>query len=256
MSGPDLLNIPDFWRGEPNSGVALPDHDAFKVHNEINQMMQQRFSLTNQAMGLFAGTVAALLAIAKNVNEKDRPTLIVFASCTYLVLLLALSLQMVRLRAHMRIFNAYLLARYASVWERDWLYFRHAQEPIAMWRKLFLIFWPFRQEHAYWDVRANNTIIAILALLAGLLPTIIMQVFVYHGLAFEWLWLVPFALGLYVIAYLEVASRLADRKQEQAICEWTKLLDGRSPQPLCRFATQHNGCSVAHDKKRTSCWMQ
>lgn len=98
--------------------------DIQKIHSEVNQLVNQRLSLTTLAVTIFGAIIAWSIPKSPLVPGADIGAF-VYATTTLLILILfSLFLLTHHLTYMLRIFTTYLDESNASNWERDWAAFR------------------------------------------------------------------------------------------------------------------------------------
>lgn len=101
------------------------DEDLRKLHQEVNQIVQQRFLLTTVAIGVFGAMMA--WAFPKGDPKPDTLVpLLTYLVCISLLFVLATLFSLhLCLKLFLRVLTTYLAETSASVWEIHW----------AAWRK-------------------------------------------------------------------------------------------------------------------------
>jgi len=116
------------------------DEDKRKLHNEINQIVNQRFLLSTLAVTIFAVIVAWIMR-EPSTTSCELGWFRYFASIVLLIVLFGLFCLMHRLRAMLRIISSYLIETKSSGWEIDWKKYR--EKPYNSYTKaqtlLFLV---------------------------------------------------------------------------------------------------------------------
>ncbi len=97
--------------------------DAPKLHQEVTQLVSQRFQLTVAAIVLFSAVCGW---VTSRVSARTvEATNLASASCILLVIVLGVVyLYFDMLLGMMRIFTTYITLKYASQWEQDWKEYR------------------------------------------------------------------------------------------------------------------------------------
>lgn len=116
------------------------NHDIQKLHSEVNQLVNQRLTLTILAITVF-GIIAAWLI----PNQTPRPgTEIGSFNCVVSMLLtlilFALFLLTTHLTSMLRIITTYLDETGASDWEKDWALFRNKFSYLGYTRPISIIY--------------------------------------------------------------------------------------------------------------------
>lgn len=102
-----------------------PDkEDKQKIHAEVNQLVNQRLSLTTLAVAVFGVMVAWLIPKSPPNVGSEVGTFIYAASILLVLVLFALFLLVHHLTYMLRLFTTYLTETDASNWEKDWAVFR------------------------------------------------------------------------------------------------------------------------------------
>jgi hypothetical protein len=110
--------------------------DVKKIHNEINQIVNQRFLITTATISIF-GVVSALL-----VRETLNSVLIFFVSFLLSTLIFSLYVFSYFLKRTLRIFTVYLKVTESSVWEKNWKSYRDYEK-----REENTITWAYSKGH-------------------------------------------------------------------------------------------------------------
>ncbi len=108
---------------QTSHSITAHDPDRGKLHNEINQINNQRFLITGAAATAFL--LLVVLPIPGSLTEID--SFAVGASIRvslYCAISFVLFTQSFYLRRMMRIYTAYLIEKKWSAWEMDWDVFR------------------------------------------------------------------------------------------------------------------------------------
>ncbi len=121
------VHVPRRTRVAPN--VKPNEPDQFKLHNEINQCVNQRFLLTGASVTLF-GIIARHLLPGVSEPKLDEIITSLLLSLTYSILLMAFFWQSQQLRKMMRTYSSYLIQKGLSEWEQDWYEFRDNREQL------------------------------------------------------------------------------------------------------------------------------
>jgi hypothetical protein len=114
--------------------------DIKKIHTEVNQIVNQRLSITTLAVTVFAATMAWLIPKSPLSPGSDVGTFIYTASILITVVLFALFLLTHLLTQMLRIFTAYLDVTDTSSWEKDWVAYRDRFSYLGYTRPQTLIF--------------------------------------------------------------------------------------------------------------------
>jgi hypothetical protein len=103
-----------------------PNHeDLRKLHQEVNQIVQQRFFLTTVAIGVFGAIMAWAFPRVSVPSGSTVPVLTYLVCISLLVVLATLFSLHLCLKLYLRVLTAYLVETSGSVWEVHW----------AAWRK-------------------------------------------------------------------------------------------------------------------------
>lgn len=97
--------------------------DTGKLHQEVNQLVSQRFQLTAAAVVAFSAVVSWLTARI-STSTLETANLASVSCMLLLVVLLMLYLYFDMLLGMMRIFTVYLTVKGYSQWEADWQKYR------------------------------------------------------------------------------------------------------------------------------------
>jgi len=110
--------------------------DVKKIHDEINQIVNQRFLITTAVISIF-GVVAALL-VRENLND----FLVFFVSFLLASLTFMLYIFSYTLKRTLRIFSTYLNVTGSSIWEQQWEDYRDYEK-----RNENTITWAYSKGH-------------------------------------------------------------------------------------------------------------
>ena len=105
--------------------------DLRKVHNEVNQIMHQRFLVTTAAITVFGIMIAWSFPRTAEAVDEQRILSTCAVSVSLNLVLAALSWLNISLRRYSRVLTTYLVVANMSGWEADWekhrrfLKFRH-----------------------------------------------------------------------------------------------------------------------------------
>ena len=139
------------------SNLNTTDDDVKKIHNEINQIVNQRYLITTVAITIYC-------VVANMLKPKDFPSstselggLIYFGTILLLSLLLLLFLYSHFLKVMLRTLTNYLLVSEKSNWEIEWKTYRtkgyfgytKAQTIIFLILGIFSFSYPFGIKIAY-----------------------------------------------------------------------------------------------------------
>ncbi len=132
--------------------------DVQKIHSEVNQLVNQRLSLTTLAVTVF-GAIIAWLIPKSPLDVGSEVGAFVYAATILLILILfSLFLLTHHLTYMLRIFTTYLDETNSSNWEKDWA--------------------SYRATHGYWGyTKPQALIFLVLGILATAFPFIL--AFVY-----------------------------------------------------------------------------
>ncbi len=98
--------------------------DIPKIHAEVNQIVNQRLSLTTLAVTIFGALIAWIIPKNPPNAENDVGVFIYAAIILLLVVLFSLFLLAHHLTYMLRIYTTYLDENNASNWEKDWSAYR------------------------------------------------------------------------------------------------------------------------------------
>src|SRR5574341_1837862 len=94
--------------------------DLQKIHNEINQIVNQRFVITTVAIAFFGVIVTLMNPKNNQIVDSENVAFIFIASILLTLSLLFFFSYSYWLKRQLRIFTTYLLVKKISNWERDW----------------------------------------------------------------------------------------------------------------------------------------
>jgi hypothetical protein len=100
------------------------DDDIRKIHNEINQIVNQRYLITTAAITIYGLFTSILIPKEIPYPNSDLGGLVFFGTILLLILLLMLFIYSRILKKMLRIFTYYLLVTNSSNWEIDWKKYR------------------------------------------------------------------------------------------------------------------------------------
>jgi hypothetical protein len=116
-----------------------PDRDdVIKLHAEINQIVNQRFTVTTFSITIFAALGAVMVDIAGTSQTVGHSPFLVDILLS--VLLLVMCIWSHLLAKTLRTFTSYLAITGKSNWEQDWAEFRRAGPHIGYTKTQGLIF--------------------------------------------------------------------------------------------------------------------
>jgi hypothetical protein len=102
----------------------LVNEDVRKLHNEINQIVNQRFLLGTAAVTVFGVVAAWIIPKSPPAPGESIGTLAYAVTVLLIILLFALFLLSQLLKNVLRTYSAYLLVGNLSKWEKDWKTYR------------------------------------------------------------------------------------------------------------------------------------
>jgi len=108
--------------------------DLVKIHNEVNQIVNQRFILTTIAVTIFGVGIAWIIPKEKPTSGSDIGGMIFALSIFLCIIFFSIYLFHALLKGTMRIFTTYLIITEKSGWEKDFVNYR-AHSPYTAYSK-------------------------------------------------------------------------------------------------------------------------
>lgn len=146
--------------------------DLRKLHQEVNQIVQQRFTLTTVAVGVFGVMIAWAFPKTLPAAGTPVPSFTYVACISLLLVLLVLFALHLSLKLFLRVLTAYLLESNLSRWEGHWAtwrnegksYMGYSKPQTAVFVFLGLLTWSYphligcayqMQQDAHWMTVTN-----------------------------------------------------------------------------------------------------
>lgn len=189
----------------------LDSEDKRKLHAEVNQLVNQRFVVTTTAISI-SGLVAGWMVTRNGPSQTMFSSVaMTVASTVMVVVLFFLAVLNYKASQMLRVLTCYLLAREASMWERDWKAYRDRPLDYPGYTKPYAVMF------------------GVLFALGGILP-LISAICNGQFKAADWTtWhpAMPTLLALVFAVSVFGLNRRAEHSDERYLANWKAILQSR-----------------------------